>query len=137
MYADEGVHIAFETGQETPETLLSVLEELERPAVGVNFDPANLLLYGMGEPIAALRQLAPHVRQIHVKDARRPRAPRQWGEEVPVGEGEVDWRAFFRIVADHPIEGDLVIEREAGASRVADIRRARETVRRELPHAAG
>jgi sugar phosphate isomerase/epimerase len=137
LFADEGVHIALETGQETAETLVSVLEELERPDVGVNFDPANLLLYGMGEPIAALRLLAPHVRQMHVKDARRSRVPGQWGEEVPVGGGEVDWHAFFRIVAEHPIEGDLVIEREAGASRVADIRRAHEVVRRELPHGAG
>ncbi len=136
-FADEGVRVAFETGQETAETLLGVLEELERPAAGVNFDPANLLLYGMGDPIAALRLLAPHVRQMHVKDARRSKVPGTWGEEVPVGEGEVDWRAFFRIVREHPIEGDLVIEREAGSSRTADVRRAHDVVRRELPQGMG
>jgi len=94
LFADEGVHVALETGQETAETLLDVLEELDRPTAGVNFDPANMLLYGMGDPMQALDLLATHVRQIHVKDARSATKPGSWGEEVPVGTGEVNWNAF-------------------------------------------
>ncbi len=132
-FADEGLRVGFETGQETAETLIGFLEELDRPSAGVNFDPANLLLYGMGDPVEALLLLAPHVRQMHVKDARRAKVSGAWGDEVPVGEGEVDWREFFRIVRDHPLEGDLLIEREAGEERVRDIRRAHQLVRSHLP----
>ncbi len=129
VFADEGVTVALETGQETAEVLLDVLAELGRANVGVNFDPANMLLYGMGEPVAALAALAPHVRQIHVKDARRSGVPEQWGEEVPVGQGEVDWRAFFDVVRREGIDVDLMIEREAGTQRVDDIRAAAAIVR--------
>jgi sugar phosphate isomerase/epimerase len=131
-FAAEEVAVAFETGQETAGTLLGVLRELERPTAGVNFDPANMLLYGMGDPVDALSQLAPFVRQIHVKDARRTATPGTWGTEVPVGTGEVDWDAFFEVTVLRGIDGDLMIEREAGDDRVADIRTARELVEREL-----
>lgn len=127
-FADHGVRAAFETGQETGGTLLEFLEELDRPTAGVNFDPANMILYDKGEPLEALEVLAPWVRQIHVKDAVRTKTPGTWGEEVPAGEGEVDWTAFFRIVRERHIACDLLIEREAGGSRVADIRRAKEIV---------
>jgi sugar phosphate isomerase/epimerase len=127
-FADEGVDVAFETGQETATTLVGVLEELDRPRAGVNFDPANMLLYGMGEPLEALDLLAPWVRQIHVKDARRAAEPGVWGLEVPVGEGEVDWSRFFGLVRAHDLACDLVIEREAGADRATDIRAAKRLV---------
>ena len=129
-FADEGVRAAFETGQETAGTLLRFLEELDRPQAGVNFDPANMILYDQGEPVAALRLLAPLVRQIHVKDARRTQVRGTWGAEVAVGEGEVDWQAFFALVRARPLGCDLVIEREAGEERIADIVRASELVRR-------
>jgi sugar phosphate isomerase/epimerase len=131
-FAEHGVRAAFETGQESAETLLAFLEELDRPTAGVNFDPANMLLYDMGEPVAALALLAPFVRQIHVKDARRTKVKGTWGEEVPVGTGEVDWRRFFDVVAAKRLAVDLMIEREAGGDRAGDIRRARELVEREL-----
>lgn len=130
-FAAEGVAVALETGQETAQTLLSVLRELERPSVGVNFDPANMLLYGMGDPVEALQRLAPFVRQIHVKDAVRARVPGAWGEEVPVGDGEVDWKSFFGVVREAGIDVDCMIEREAGDQRVADMQRAAQLVRRE------
>lgn len=128
VFASEGVAVGFETGQESARTLLGVLAELERPSAGVNFDPANMLLYDMGDPVAALELLAPHVKQIHVKDARRTRTPGTWGEEVCVGTGEVDWQAFFAVAARERLDIDLMIEREAGEDRIGDMQRARELV---------
>jgi sugar phosphate isomerase/epimerase len=125
LFAAEGVRIALETGQESAETLLAVLAELERPEVGVNFDPANMLLYGTGDPVAALRALAPRVLQVHLKDALRSNVPGEWGTEVPLGQGAVDWPAFFAVLAELRLDCDLVIEREAGAARIADVRAAR------------
>lgn len=128
--AEHGVRVAFETGQETATNLREFLHELARPSAGVNFDPANMILYGMGEPVAALGELAPCVRQIHVKDARRAARAGEWGSEVPVGTGEVDWPRFFALVARERLAVDLLIEREAGTQRVADIVTAREHVAR-------
>jgi len=131
-FAEHGVAVGLETGQERPATLLELLADLQRPTAGVNFDPANLLLYGMGDPVDALAQLAPHVRQIHVKDARAPRLAGQWGEEVPAGTGEVRWSDFFAVADRAGLRVDLMIEREAGDDRVGDIRRARDLVRARL-----
>jgi sugar phosphate isomerase/epimerase len=131
-FAEQGVRVAFETGQERAATLLAVLEELDRPEAGVNFDPANMILYDVDEPVGALAALAPWVRQIHVKDARRTRAKGTWGEEVPVGSGEVDWGRFFDVLVAQGLAVDLVIEREAGVDRVGEVRAARERVEREL-----
>jgi sugar phosphate isomerase/epimerase len=128
LFAEQDVIVAFETGQESAGTLLDFLSELDRPTAGVNFDPANMILYGMGDPVASLRLLAPRVRQIHVKDARATRVPGTWGDEVPVGDGDVDWRAFFAALRETRLTCDLMIEREAGDERVRDIRLARERV---------
>lgn len=135
-FAVYGVRAAFETGQETAATLAQVLDDLDRETVGVNFDPANMILYGMGEPIEALATLAPRVLQIHVKDATRSATPGTWGAEVPAGTGEVDWAAFFDLVAARGLDVDLMIEREAGDDRVGDIRTARELVERHVTRAA-
>lgn len=131
-FEERGVEVALETGQESADTLLGLLPELGG-RVGVNFDPANLVLYGVGEPVAALRLLLPCVRQVHVKDARPARRAGEWGTEVPVGEGAVDWPAFFAVLAGRRPGMDLMIERESGTERVADVRRARELVERLLP----
>jgi len=128
VFADEGVRLGFETGQETAATLLDVLAALDRPSAGVNFDPANMILYGMGDPVAALRELGPHVVQVHVKDATPTTRRGEWGEELPVGTGNVDWRAFFVALDAVQPTVDLLIEREAGDSRIADVRRARAHV---------
>lgn len=135
--AEHGVRVAFETGQETATNLGEFLQELERPSAGVNFDPANMILYGMGEPVAALAELAPFVRQIHVKDARRAAHAGEWGSEVPVGTGEVDWTRFFAVVARERLAVDLLIEREAGTQRVADVVTAREHLARVRGAGAG
>ena len=126
-----GVAIAFETGQEPAATLIDCLKEFAPGTVGVNFDPANMLLYGSGDPISALQALAPWVRQVHLKDARRSPTPGAWGSEVVFGTGEVDVPTFFAALANCPQCPNLVIEREAGDSRVEDCRKARAAVGRE------
>ncbi len=128
IFASTGMLLGLETGQETADGLAALLETLNQPNVIVNFDPANMLLYGKGDPIEALRVLAPWIRQVHVKDANQTAVPCTWGEEVSVGTGQVDWPAFFSTLARIGFTGDIVIEREAGDQRVADIRTAREVV---------
>jgi sugar phosphate isomerase/epimerase len=132
VFAACRVDLAFETGQESAHTLLEVLEDLERPRVGINFDPANMLLYDMGDPVAALELLAPRVRQVHIKDARRTEVPGTWGQEVPVGSGQVRWGEFFDVLFRRGLAVDLVIEREAGNQRIADVRQAHALVQSEL-----
>jgi L-ribulose-5-phosphate 3-epimerase len=125
-FAERQITLTFETGQETAESLSAFLGKLNRRGVGVNFDPANIILYDNGDPIHALRTLGPWVRQIHLKDANRTRTPGTWGDEVVLGTGQVDWPAFFRILDELQFEGHLCIEREAGDQRAEDIRTARE-----------
>ena len=127
-FAAAGITLGFETGQETAADLVRLLQKLKRSNVGVNFDPANMILYDKGNPIEALRLLGPWIRQVHIKDARRTKVPGTWGEEVVVGTGEVDWPAFFGTLRDLNFAGDFVIEREAGNQREADIRTAKEVV---------
>jgi sugar phosphate isomerase/epimerase len=128
VFAAKNIDVGLETGQETAPVLAGLLQKLNRPNVGVNFDPANMILYDKGDPVEALRTLAPWIRQVHVKDAVRTRTPGTWGREVAVGEGEVDWPAFFATLKQLGFSGSLVIEREAGARRVADIRAAKMVV---------
>ena len=130
LFADNGLTCCLETGQEDAASLRGFLETLNRPNVGVNFDPANLILYDKGDPIAGLTTLLPHVRSCHVKDAKRTKTPGTWGEEVVVGTGEVDWPAFFGRLSGGGFTGTLAIEREAGASRVADIETAHRFIQR-------
>jgi sugar phosphate isomerase/epimerase len=128
LFASKGLQLAFETGQETAATLRVFLERLARPNVGVNFDPANMILYDKGDPIEALKVLIPWLRQCHIKDALPTKVPGSWGEEVPVGTGRVDWKAFFRVLKESNFNGHLAIEREAGSQRVADIMTAKQLV---------
>jgi sugar phosphate isomerase/epimerase len=128
VFGDAGITLGCETGQETGPALKAFLNHLDEPNVAINFDPANMLLYNNGDPIEALRLVGPWVRSAHIKDARKTRVPGTWGEEVPVGTGEVDWAAFFRTMADVRFPGWFCIEREAGDQRVEDIRAARRHV---------
>lgn len=132
LFAQYKIDIALETGQESAETLEHVLSDLNRANLGVNFDPANMILYGMGDPIAALRRLGPHVRQVHIKDAIASRTSGEWGAEVPIGEGQVHWRAFFAALAELARPIDLVIEREAGDQRIKDIQTAAHLITEQL-----
>jgi sugar phosphate isomerase/epimerase len=120
---EKGITLAFETGQETAKLLRRTLDDLRMPNLKVNFDPANMLLYDMGDPLLAVEVLGPDIRSVHVKDARRPKVPGQWGEEVPLGEGEVDIRRFVQTLKNVGYEGPLIVEREVGdpASRLRDV----------------
>jgi L-ribulose-5-phosphate 3-epimerase len=128
LFAARGIDLGLETGQETAATLHGFLERLNRTNVGVNFDPANMILYDKGDPIAALRELGPWLKQCHIKDAIKTKAPGTWGEEVVVGTGQVAWRAFFDTLDEFGFRGNCAIEREAGKHRVADIRAARQFI---------
>ncbi len=123
LAADKGVTLAFETGQETAELLRQTLDELKSPNLKVNFDPANMILYDMGDPIRAVEILGPDIRSVHLKDARRTRVRGQWGEEVPLGEGEVNLPSFLRALKSVGFAGSLAIEREVGdqAGRLKDV----------------
>ena len=126
-----GVTLAFETGQETAELLRTTLDELQTLNIKINFDPANMLLYDMGDPIRAVELLGPNIRSVHVKDACRPRAKGRWGEEVPLGEGEVDIRRFIKALKSVGYQGPLVVEREVGdqAGRLRDVARGLDFLR--------
>ncbi|MDG1889841.1 MAG: sugar phosphate isomerase/epimerase [Verrucomicrobiota bacterium] len=128
LFGEHGLDLGFETGQETATTLKAFLDQLGLPNVGVNFDPANMILYDKGDPIDALKTLAPYLKQCHIKDATHTTQPGNWGEEVRAGTGEVDWKAFFQTLDQLGYKGDFAIEREAGESRVEDILAAKEYV---------
>jgi len=135
MFAAHGARIAFETGQESADTLSHALDALGDPTIGVNFDPANMILYGMGDPVAAVRVLAPRIAQVHIKDALPTKVAGTWGSEVRAGTGAVDWNAFFAALGSVPATVRLAIEREAGEDRVGDIRAAGEMLKARLTRA--
>ena len=122
--AEKGVTLLMETGQESAEDLKDFLEELAHPAVGVNFDPANMILYGMGDPKKAVGVLAPWIKHVHIKDAIATDTPGNWGSEVPWSTGEVGTEGFLAALKEIGYEGTLAIEREAGDNRVGDIKMA-------------
>ncbi|MGC4030743.1 MAG: sugar phosphate isomerase/epimerase family protein [Tepidisphaeraceae bacterium] len=95
-YAEAGVELALETGQEKATELLQFLNDLNADNVGVNFDPANMILYGAGSPVEAVATLGRHIRHVHIKDANpSPQPGIEWGTEVPFGRGSVEVHAFL------------------------------------------
>jgi len=133
IFAARGIDLALETGQETAATLHGFLMKLGRANVGVNFDPANMILYEKGDPIDALRTLGSWLKQCHIKDAKKTRVSGQWGDEVVVGTGEVHWPDFFKTLAELRFNGNFCIEREAGNQRVPDIRVAKQFIEKLYP----
>ena len=123
LAAEKGVTVAFETGQETADLLRRTLDDLKCPNLKVNFDPANMILYDKGDPLRAVEVLGPDIRSVHVKDAIRTKVPGTWGEEVPLGRGQVNIPEFVRTLKKVGYRGPLCIEREVGnqEQRVADI----------------
>ena len=132
VFADAGCSLLLETGQETADDLTKFLDAVDQPNVGVNFDPANMILYGKGDPIEAISKLITRVKNVHIKDATASAKPGEWGAEVPAGTGEVDWKQFFKVLIDANYTGYLVIEREAGDDRAGDIAKARQMVLKNL-----
>jgi sugar phosphate isomerase/epimerase len=121
-FVERDLLLGLETGQECSDNVASVLIELSFEELGVNFDPANMILYGKGDPIEAMKTLQPWVQQVHIKDAVATKVAGTWGTEVVVGEGDVDWKTFLELVPD---DVNLVIEREGGGNRVGDVKRAK------------
>ncbi len=113
--AKHGITFALETGQETADALLDFLLEVNRENVGVNFDPANMILYGTGDPVDALEIVGQHVLTVHAKDGNWPSkdAPGSLGTEMPIGKGSVDFRAFLTMLRKIGYERPLFVEREA------------------------
>jgi sugar phosphate isomerase/epimerase len=124
-----GVEMLLETGQETASELLQFLNDLNSRMVHVNFDPANMLLYGCGDPIEAIRVLERHVQHVHVKDAIASDQPRvRWGTEVPFGNGQVACKKFIGALRHVGYDGPLMIECESGPQRMDWIRAAIATL---------
>ncbi|HOA72389.1 MAG TPA: sugar phosphate isomerase/epimerase family protein [Phycisphaerae bacterium] len=122
---ERGVKLVMETGQESPENLIAFMDAVGRPNVAVNFDPANMILYGVGEPVEAVSLLRDRIAHVHMKDATWSAKPReQWGEEVVLGTGEADIPRIVSKLRAQGYTGTLAIEREAGNQRVADIAEA-------------
>ena len=124
MAEKRDVILLMETGQESTHTLKHFLEQLAHPAIGVNFDPANMILYNTGKPVEAVMQLAPWIKHVHIKDATRSKVSGQWGLEVPWGDGQVGANEFLKALEEIDYSGIVAIEREVGKSRNEDIKLA-------------
>jgi sugar phosphate isomerase/epimerase len=130
IFADYGIDLLLETGQEYPDALAQFLDSLACPNVYVNFDPANMILYGAGDPVDAIEILGSRIQHVHVKDAISSDQPGEtWGKEVPFGIGEVDPPAFIAALREINYEGYLTIEREGGADWQTDIPQALNALR--------
>jgi sugar phosphate isomerase/epimerase len=112
--AANGQRLHLETGQETADHLLEFISDVDRGNLYINFDPANMILYGTGEPIEALRKVGHLVRSIHCKDAKWAPANRgtDWGQEVALGEGDVGMETYLQTLKELGYDGPLTIERE-------------------------
>ncbi len=121
----QGLLFQFETGQETPVTLLRTIEDIGTGNLGINLDPANLILYGKANPVDALDVFGRYVRGIHAKDGLYPTNGRELGREVPLGEGKVDFPRLIGRLKELGYSGAVTIEREiSGPEQERDIRRA-------------
>ncbi len=111
--ANNGQRFHLETGQESVPTLLRFFSDVGRDNLAINFDPANLILYGVAEPIPALKECGQYVKSCHCKDANWADKPgEEWGAEMPLGQGQVGMEDFIRTLKEIGYEGPLTIERE-------------------------
>jgi sugar phosphate isomerase/epimerase len=112
--ARNGQSFTLETGQEPAQVLLRFIHDVQRDNLKINFDPANMILYGTGDPIEALGVLAPHVISVHCKDGEWPDRdnPEALGQEKALGEGEVGIDRFIHRLKELGYRGVLSIERE-------------------------
>jgi L-ribulose-5-phosphate 3-epimerase len=119
-----GQMMLYETGQETPITLLRMITDVGLDNQFVNLDTANLILYGMGNPVDALDVIGKLVRGLHAKDGLFPTDPRHLGEEVPIGQGKVDFPRLFKRLKELNYRGPVTIEREiSGPQQLKDVRK--------------
>ena len=122
-----GQYFLFETGQEAPVTLLRTIEDIGTDNIGINLDPANLLMYGLGNPIDALSVFGAYVRNVHGKDGVCPNNGRQLGHEMPIGQGLVNYPAFIAKLKAIGYDRFITIEREiSGEQQIKDIKAAKQ-----------
>jgi sugar phosphate isomerase/epimerase len=121
--AGNGQSFLMETGQETPTTMLRMIRDVDRRNLGVGLDTANLILYGKANPVDALKLIGPYVQAMHAKDGRWPTDPSRLGEEVVIGQGEVDFAKVLGMLHHLGYKGAVTIEREiSGPQQVTDVR---------------
>ena len=121
-----GQKFIFETGQETPVTLRRAIEDVGTDNLGINLDPANLILYGKANPVDALEVFGEYVMNIHAKDGMYPTDGKNLGKEVPIGEGKVNFPAFIAKLKEIGYDSYLTIEREiSGEQQIEDIKKAK------------
>jgi len=124
--AENGESFWFETGQETPVTLLRTIEDIGAENLGINLDPANLLMYGKANPVDALDVLGRYVCGVHAKDGEYPTNGRELGREKPLGDGRVNFPVLISKLKALGYEGALTIEREiSGPQQIEDIKKAK------------
>lgn len=131
---ENGQSFTLETGQEPAKVLLQFMGDVDRPNLKINFDPANMILYGTGDPIEALEVLGKNVISVHCKDGDWPPLdrPEALGTERPLGEGSVDFPRFISKLKEIGYRGILSIEREGPSAerRAGDIRKAIRLLKR-------
>lgn len=128
-----GLNFLFETGQETPVTLLRAIEDIGTGNVYINFDMGNVILYGMANPVDAARVFGKYVRNTHVKDGFYPTDGQGLGNETKVGDGLVDFPAVMRLLRDAGYTGPYTIEREiSGEQQKKDILETAAYLRAQL-----
>lgn len=121
-----GQNFRYETGQETPLTLVRAIQDVGLDNQGVNFDLANLILYGKANPVDAIELLGPLVQGIHAKDGLWPTNPKELGQEVAIGQGKVDFPRIIARLKELDYRGAVTIEREiSGPQQVEDVRAAK------------
>ena len=122
-----GQYFLFETGQETPVTLKRVIEDVGTDNLGINLDPANLIMYGKANPVDALDVFGEYVRGVHGKDGVYPTDGHYLGKEVKLGEGKVNFPVFIKRLKEVGYNGPITIEREiTGDRQINDIIAAKE-----------
>ena len=122
-----GQCLLFETGQETPITMLRCFEKVGCDNLGVNLDTANVILYGKANPVDALDVFGKYVMNIHAKDGKYPTNGHALGEETRIGDGKVDFKALFQKLKELGYDSFVTIEREiSGEQQTEDIRYAKK-----------
>jgi L-ribulose-5-phosphate 3-epimerase len=129
--AEYGCNFLFESGQETPVTLLRTIKDIGMKNVGINLDPANLIMYGKANPVDALDVFGQYVLGVHAKDGLYPTDGYSLGLEMPLGEGKVDFEKLIPKLFSCGYRGAITIEREiSGEQQLKDIKKAKQILDR-------
>ncbi len=126
-----GMNLLLETGGEAPITMVRLIQDVAEENVFINFDPANILMYGFGNPLDAITVFGKYIRNMHGKDGVLPHDPRVLGEEKPVGQGMVDFPKALAMLKKLGYDRFITIEREiTGEEQKRDILQAKDYLER-------